>query len=317
MPIPNGVSAAEIELLRDGTLAHDKAEVLCRMASYAYFTSEPEIQNALGTNWSGLETWLDEDINNQGFAVWADGVAVVSFRGTDSTSDWKRNSEGLFPDPHPLGGRRHDGFFDVWAQKSEVVRQILETTIPSNCQLWLTGHSLGGVVATATAADFLLSPPARVNAGMAVVTFGQPRYGNEQFQQAYDQRMLERHWFYANDGDPVPHLGPSFWGYRHGGTLQYFNEDGTHLPLTKDQAGLQAAPAGALEEAARRWRQLDERVGRIQTREQLEAIVDDIARDLGNFTVSAPPPGGLQGELPWSVEAHSLEVYWQRIKALT
>ena len=103
MGIPSPISKSEIDLFRTPGLSHEKSEILCRMANFSYLKTKEEIQTEIGTEWPNLKVWLDEDIENQGFAVWNDEVVILSFRGSNITiGDWSNNADAFFPDPHTI-----------------------------------------------------------------------------------------------------------------------------------------------------------------------------------------------------------------------
>ncbi|RPI77437.1 MAG: lipase family protein, partial [Planctomycetaceae bacterium] len=85
----------------------------------------------------------------------------------------------------------------------------------------VTGHSLGGALATLAARRL----PAALKP-FEVATFGQPRVGNVTFINGY---ML-RHNRYVNNHDIVPSVPPRFIPlttiYAHVGDMQFFDGDG-------------------------------------------------------------------------------------------
>ncbi len=325
--IQKPITKDEIELLKSPGLDYVKSDILCRMGTFSYLRSENDIRQALGNEWSHLEVWLDESIDNQGFATWSDNVVVVSFRGSNPTwGDWKKNATAFSPDIHALGGRRHNGFDAVWRQSEEKVLDILNNKINANSQLWLTGHSLGGAVATAASADFILRCPSKV-ADYHVMTFGAPRFGNEEFQRKYDseKNMVDRHWFFANQRDPVPHLGPTWMGYRHAGTLKYFSKTGEHLNVSKKSVGLQASENTPDAVAFQDWISIDEEINKYsQTEEDLEYLVRQIMDDANNLELSLTEEGvqieydslELQSSNLWSAKKHDTALYYERIHSV-
>lgn len=105
----------------------------------------------------------------------------------------------------------HKGFNDytqaaLFSEKLEdfhdmTLGEIIARDLRENpdCQLYLTGHSLGGAAATLAAArlaDMGVQP-----GQLEVITFGAPAVGNTAFARAYEKRMhLTR---ITMDGDPV------------------------------------------------------------------------------------------------------------------
>ena len=78
--------------------------------------------------------------------------------------------------------------------------------------LWITGHSLGGAMATLCASRLEDKSP-------CLYTYGSPRVGGREFRDG----MLVEHYRVVNNNDVVTSVPPWFMGYRHHGTLEYIN----------------------------------------------------------------------------------------------
>jgi pimeloyl-ACP methyl ester carboxylesterase len=133
--------------------------------------------------------------------------AIVAFRGTESRpragenpygqfmSDWVTDFDiRMIPTPH--GGRIHQGFDralnEIWDELEEYLSQLTS----AGCALWITGHSLGGALATLAAA--------RIPRLIGVHTFGAPRVGDKTFAERFDKPLYR----WVNNNDVVPHLPP-------------------------------------------------------------------------------------------------------------
>lgn len=96
--------------------------------------------------------------------------------------------------PHVRNGRVHTGFssryLDIQSQVQSWLNQF------PGYMLTLTGHSLGGALATVAAAAFL---------DARLVTFGSPRVGDVRFANLFRKRAVER---YVNCLDGVSWLAP-------------------------------------------------------------------------------------------------------------
>ncbi|KAH7680095.1 class 3 lipase protein, partial [Aphelenchoides avenae] len=81
-------------------------------------------------------------------------------------------------------------------------------------QLWVTGHSLGGALASigaGLAAKMELFPSSNIR----LVTFGQPRTGDDAYASALDQLVPESYRV-THSRDPVAHIAPyGLLGYKH------------------------------------------------------------------------------------------------------
>lgn len=128
----------------------------------------------------------------------------VAFRGTSNMQD-------VFVDLRILGlpsspyGCFHDGF----SSRASLIpvapfANFLEQQ--SGWKLVVTGHSLGGAVATIVATTFLGDPRIRENAEVFCVTFGAPLCCDENAVQFFEERYAEHFSHYINDKDIVPRL---------------------------------------------------------------------------------------------------------------
>jgi len=86
--------------------------------------------------------------------------------------------------------------------------------------LWVTGHSLGGSMATLCALDLFRQ-------GFTVdkfITFEQPRVGNEEFGIYFDS-IFPQALRYTHYKDMVVHLPPKWTGYHHIATEVYLTTE--------------------------------------------------------------------------------------------
>lgn len=147
-----------------------------------------------------------QDIKTDLGAFWAE----VGLAGHSITNGWTRQAVSV-----------HHGFLQV----ARLVASKIEHELPGQ-DVILTGHSLGGAVASLTAA-LLEGSLIRVVGVERVVTFGSPRPGDRHLRnwvrsQGIDMLRVVN----AMDGvTAIPFMG---WGYRHVGRLLYLNADGAH-----------------------------------------------------------------------------------------
>ena len=140
------------------------------------------------------------------------GMAVVSFRGTENLQDWMTNLQySLIPadSPQPAANestaRVHQGFRDAFLS----VRGQVDRYLPcaEGLPIFITGHSLGGALATLGAAHLS-------GWGLAACyTFGAPRIGNKGFSSSLRTPVYR----VVNPLDTVPLVPPWSQGYRHAG----------------------------------------------------------------------------------------------------
>jgi hypothetical protein len=154
-----------------------------------------------------------------GFVAAQKSVAIVAFRGTVSIGNALTDIETALIHHDIFPGLIHCGFARAVDAVYPTVRMLL-TGLDRNMPIWVTGHSLGGALATLVAHRL-------VNEGLpvrAVYSYGSPRPGDRNFRNAY---RLHNYRF-VNDNDLVPHL-PFRWCYRHVGLLKLLTADGRLL----------------------------------------------------------------------------------------
>jgi hypothetical protein len=160
-----------------------------------------------------------------------DKVVVVSFRGSemdlsqapaDTFNNWVgTNIQTRLKDQPMLGPgvQVHDGF---WTALDSVYKGIAAEIAKQGGfkqkKVFVTGHSLGGALATLCALrlqkDKYGSP--------VVYTFASPRVGNDKFQAAF--RLTHRRW--VNQNDLVTQMPPEIFGYRPVGTFDHILANG-------------------------------------------------------------------------------------------
>ena len=174
---------------------------------------------------------------------------VLAFRGSKEPKDWRTNfttqlrnltiRKNGITSMSSYKGRVHAGFFLAWAIiEQSVLAQISQWKLEAAEKgenlppLFITGHSLGGALATIAAAA--LSDNDVEVAG--VYTFGQPRVGDRLFVSQLNSHIDGKVFRFVNNNDIVPHVPPPFsvWNptrlYGHVGIAKYFDAKGTIIP---------------------------------------------------------------------------------------
>lgn len=186
----------------------------------------------------------NKEYDTQAFLFRTDDCIVLAFRGSKEIRDWYTNfstrlrkftirREGKTT-ISSYKGRVHTGFFLGWASvEREVLEQIkhwqnqlnLGESLPP---LLVTGHSLGGALATMAAASLQDN-----NMNVAgLYTFGQPRAGDISFTRQLNSLLSGKVFRFINNNDVVPHVPPPFSFrdplrlYAHLGSIKYFNSRG-------------------------------------------------------------------------------------------
>jgi hypothetical protein len=153
-----------------------------------------------------------------------DKFAIVAFRGSEI---WRKREEfdlkeviadlktdiDIWLTDWQQGGKVHRGFKEaleeVWPDLLPYVRKLYQ----KGCKIWITGHSLGGALATLFASRF--------NSTQGVYTFGSPRVGNEVFKKNFHVKIYR----IVNNDDIVPRV-PLPIRYVHVGELKFIDSDG-------------------------------------------------------------------------------------------
>ncbi len=168
-------------------------------------------------------TLLNRD-DSQAYVIETSTETVVSFRGTQVTSDFSmqdiiRNTKiALVPLGLSQNGKIHRGYKEA---VDVIAEELAEAVISVPRPLLYTGHSLGG--AMATYARILVPHP------NMTVTFGSPKVGDQEFVSTHSRHPLIR---YVHGYDIAPKHASTWLGYRHGGSLMKISRDGTvkHRP---------------------------------------------------------------------------------------
>lgn len=177
--------------------------------------------------------------SSQGIVIQHENYVVAAFRGTDELVDWLDNVKAS-PTEGPLGNV-HSGFYnallDIWERQGmwDSIQKLRERGTDDSVakdkiwlkglqkpkrSLWLTGHSLGGAMATLAAA--WLSERKIPFSG--AYTFGQPRVGDDKFQVAFDTKLIKRFFRFQNNNDIVTRVPARLMGYEHVGRYIHITE---------------------------------------------------------------------------------------------
>ncbi len=168
--------------------------------------------------------WIGERDNNQGMFLLNEQAMILVFRGTrlevnsalDKLEFTTINADDLkidatfLPRVCEAGGHVHRGFLDAFKSSCGAMDLILSRRTPGQA-LWITGHSLGGAIATLAAAHI----GAENIEGL--FTYGCPRVGDAAFTKALPTRNYAR---FVHRDDWVTTVPPEpILGYKHAGEL--------------------------------------------------------------------------------------------------
>ncbi|MGB0894502.1 MAG: lipase family protein [Parashewanella sp.] len=144
----------------------------------------------------------------------------MAFRGTDETKDWLANVN--IRHHSALFGEFHSGFWhalaDIW---SPLFEKYMDLKRRNPKPLFITGHSLGGALATIAAAKLIeIDSPFT-----SVYTFGQPRVLTRSTARIFNAECKHRFFRFHNNNDIVPRFPTRLSGYSHIGTYLYISEE--------------------------------------------------------------------------------------------
>eukprot|EP01125_Pyxidicula_operculata_P003527 TRINITY_DN1452_c0_g1_i2.p1 TRINITY_DN1452_c0_g1~~TRINITY_DN1452_c0_g1_i2.p1 ORF type:complete len:282 (+),score=42.43 TRINITY_DN1452_c0_g1_i2:24-869(+) len=153
---------------------------------------------------------------------------VVGFRGTQFTSfeNWYQNFNFIKESFHAvtIGPRDyvHEGFLNDWKSiKDKVLCAVKtlsnQTNCSPSCKVYVTGHSLGGAIASLAAvqiSDLKVGP-------VTEYTFGSPRVGNLAFYNDHKARVSTSYRV-VHERDIVPRVPTALVGFHHVSTEVWY-----------------------------------------------------------------------------------------------
>lgn len=180
--------------------------------------------------------FLDNETTDTQVAIWRDVARkrlVVAFRGTEQ-SKWKDLITDLMLVPAGLNPERiggefkqevqvHSGFLSAYDSVRMRIISLIKLLIGymedaaqslHKWNVYVTGHSLGGALATLLALELASSQLAKHGViSVTMYNFGSPRVGNKRFADIYNEKVKDS-WRVVNHRDIIPTV-PRLMGYCH------------------------------------------------------------------------------------------------------
>lgn len=181
--------------------------------SYDQFDDSVKQTNKFA-NWTescGYEIFplLEQGITPFGFIAYDEqnSEIFVVFRGTKKFMEWFKDADTrLVPylsDVNDNFGFVTAGFRDIYVSLQTQIQDTLQKlTYNSNTQIFVTGHSLGGALATLAVPDILKNSQFTDPKPLTLYTFASPRCGNREFATKFEATKVQ-HWRIANTEDIV------------------------------------------------------------------------------------------------------------------
>jgi predicted lipase len=185
-------------------------------------------------------TWYEKSKNLFGMIGYSPKLKaiVIAFRGTQSKSKENIATDLNFDDvdySNCNGCKVHKGFYEAFRLQQKLVEQNLNRLVKKypNTPIHVTGHSLGGAIATITAAHLSLNKKYKL---AQVYTFGEPRVGNKKFADWFDSRITEYRVIHFKD--IVPNLPPRNNYIKRILGAHYLNSKSLHSMRLQSHQGL-------------------------------------------------------------------------------
>lgn len=177
--------------------------------------------------YSDLETGLQ-------VGIYINDKICISFRGTEAKEDVLCD---IYRFKTNIGGCKkvHGGFYNQLFNSSiyeEFNSKVTKLIYETNLEIYITGHSLGGGLATLYGYELSNKTNKMIN----VVSFASPKVGNWAFKKSFDEKENLKLTRVVNTRDPIP-LFPLINYYHSGDKLNlnspdYFYSFSSHYAKT-------------------------------------------------------------------------------------
>ncbi|CEF59466.1 Lipase, class 3 family-containing protein [Strongyloides ratti] len=204
-------------------------------AAAAYSDNPYLCTNNLKTNFTKQITigcdFLNDDTCSAFIAVdTKDKAIIISHRGSISgVQIGMEVIETLFDkkESFPSGGGVSRYFYDAWSLVwNGGLRDAFLTAKNkyADYDVWVTGHSLGGAMASLTAANIGYQKYV-LKEKLKIITFGEPRVGDVEYAKGFDN-VVGYSYRVIHHRDPVPHLPlRNMFNYQHTKEEIFYDND--------------------------------------------------------------------------------------------
>mmetsp|Transcript_14819 Transcript_14819/g.21897 ORF Transcript_14819/g.21897 Transcript_14819/m.21897 type:complete len:504 (-) Transcript_14819:201-1712(-) len=223
--LDNQNEGTDTAIIRAKTL---DGRLLCAtQCAYGFDTAAPDGASDFGVYFRGASyvagttaKRISRGVNSAFVGRTVDGI-VIAFRGTQPSSplDWLQNAAIFLSKIKikssksntmiDIPGLIHSGYYQavksLWKPVTNEVKALLKDQHDNN-NVYITGHSKGGAMASIAAILFQLDESLPVNVTQ-VCTFGSIKVGDSSFRDAYNRLVNQTS--YENHLDIIPFLPPS------------------------------------------------------------------------------------------------------------
>jgi triacylglycerol lipase len=164
-----------------------------------------------------------------GFILESPQEIIIAFRGTSSTTNWISNVMASQERFRYIKEEclTHRGFTDIYSSARDRIISVLSKLSPDKT-LYITGHSLGGALATLCAIDVAANTS---YTSPILFNYGSPRVGDPDFVKAFKQ-YVRSSYRYANLFDVVTYAPPHVYKLPKRDTKFYYSHVHTFMSLS-------------------------------------------------------------------------------------
>ncbi|KAJ4841915.1 hypothetical protein Tsubulata_013354 [Turnera subulata] len=238
MVLTAAVSKLNKEASRLGKSSHENEKLISTLNGSVLDEKKAEEMRALfQTAESAMEAWamLATSLGHPSFIKSEfEKICFLDNESTDTQAKWKDLITDLMLVPAGLNPERiggdfkeevqvHSGFLSAYDSVRirilSIIKQLIgydndEAEPPFKWHVYVTGHSLGGALATLLALELSSSQLVKRDAiSVSMYNFGSPRVGNKRFAEVYNQKVKDS-WRVVNHRDIIPTV-PRLMGYCH------------------------------------------------------------------------------------------------------
>jgi hypothetical protein len=150
--------------------------------------------------------------STQAFLAKNNNIFVLAFRGTEPSKSGDIQTDMRLYKKRTQEGKVHSGFHEAYQQISNELEKSFMNQENWIWPLYITGHSLGGALATIATQHLEHKIKSQI---AACYTFGSPRVGNEQYEQ-----NIRAPFYRVVHSTDIVSLIPTI-GYRHVGDTRF------------------------------------------------------------------------------------------------
>lgn len=200
--------------------------------TYAQF-SNPEGSFVVPLHYQVSDTIEAKSFSNVwerfGFILESPHEIIIAFRGTSSTTNWISNvlaSQKRFKYIKD-DCLTHRGFTDIYSSARDGIISTLTKLSPDKT-LYITGHSLGGALATLCAIDIAANTSF---SAPSLFTYGSPRVGDPDFAKVF-KKYVHSSYRIGNLFDVVTYAPPQIYKLPKRDKRYYYNHVQTYTSLS-------------------------------------------------------------------------------------